>query len=238
MSETAIRTPVALDATGRCLHCLPVDADIVGLFGHDPLGHRIVSALLRHGVDSVAQLARYTTLELSLVRDLGQSAIERIRTQVPEPATRAQPPAPFTPAAPVFFDDQAHADGTPVTAAERLSLALLARLPVEIDISPTALAQHATAAALWALTAVSCTDPRIWRHAHPEGIAFAPILDEPGWSKPERMIIRLARKIAGRSQNAAGQFDLVELAGTLDDDQWRALLTALQVCRAGLRGEL
>src|SRR5581483_2449565 len=66
MSETAIRTPVALDATGRCLHCLPVDADIVGLFGHDPLGHRIVSALLRHGVDSVAQLARYTTLELSL----------------------------------------------------------------------------------------------------------------------------------------------------------------------------
>jgi hypothetical protein len=235
VTETA--TPAAgLGASARCAHCPAVDSDLTGLLGHDPLAHRTLGTLLRYGVETREQLARLTTLDLLLMRSLGHHAVDRIRETVPEPPNTAASPVVFTPAPPVFFDDQAAGDPSEVTDADRLSLALLARLPAEADVAPAMLADSESAAALWALTAVSRTDPRIWRHVHATRIAFPRVLEEPGFSTTERMLLRLARSLAACTPHMYVGIDLPGLALALDDDQWRALLTALQVRRAGLRG--
>lgn len=241
MTETITRTEPAaevIDANGRCRHCMPVHSDLVGLFGHDALGHRVVSRLLEHGVLTRRHLASLTSLDLLLIRGFGHGAVERIRTFIPEPATAPLPSAPATlppPREQLRDPDELYG----ATNADLRDLALLARLPAEVEVTPATLADSAIVAALWTLVAISRTDPRIWRHVHlgASGISFNRLMDEKGFTRTERTLLRIARSLARRGPYAAVQVDLPALLQQLDTDQWVCVLNALNVCRAHLRGE-
>lgn len=241
MTETLL-PPLApsLGQGGPCRNCLPVDSDLVAAFGHDPIGHRLVSSLLRAGISTRSQLATRTDLQLLVLRHIGTCGLARIRAHIPAPAAapapatlqaatpataqNAPPPVPVLPVRPVR-----------AAGAERMQTALLLRLPAEVEFTERMLADSATAAALWALTAISRTDPRLWRHIHPPRIGFYGLIRED-WSPVERTLLRIAYTLAGWRRKQL-RFDLHQLAAELDQDQWHALTTALRVGHAALRGE-
>lgn len=55
--------------------------------GHDRVGHYVYSTLVNAGIDSLPHLAAKSTVELERIGGLGASSIERIRAEVPEPAS-------------------------------------------------------------------------------------------------------------------------------------------------------
>lgn len=239
MSDTTA-SPMAANAAepaSRCLHCLSINGELAGLFGHDPAGHRVVGALLREGLTARWQLERATDLQLLLIRDIGTLALARIRSVFPEPApaplSTAPASLPFT-----LAPDDGRDEPDDVSDADRQRLALLARLPAEVDIAASELTGSESTAALWVLTAISRTDPRIWRHVRPQWIAFARMQEEEGFTAFERMLLRVARSLYGHARNPYVDLDLPGICRTLDDDQWAALMTGLAVRRAGLRGEV
>lgn len=224
MSDTAALSRGAaqpIRTTAHCRHCAAMASEIAGLFGHDHLGHRTVSALLRAGVDSRELLAQLTDSQLLGVRDVGNGAIERMRTILPSPtaATAEQRPA----WRPRPFDRRAH-----------FSLAaLLDRLPEDLRATIKPPIASNIAAPLWLLTAFSSTDPRIWRHVDRSRIRFPAILCENGWSLPDRALLAAARYLNGATTTRP---DALLLAEALDDECWEAFLEALRIRRTGLRG--
>ena len=200
-------TETTLAGTEMCRHCAAVPADFADDLGHDHLGHRTVSALMNAGIDTRERLAKATDAELIFVRNLGDLGRIRIRQVFPAPKL----PAP-------------RACYSPHT--------LLDRLPVGTDLPDWMVTESASAAPLWILTAMSRADQRIWRHVNTHGIKFAAILREGGWSPTERALLAAARSLSG----TRAAVDLDELAVSLDSPRWDALMEALRIRRAGLRG--
>jgi len=191
-----------------CAHCALVPADFADDLGHDHLGHYAVGVLRRGGIDTRARLAQATDAELMLVRNLGPQARARVRQAFPAPQP-TQRPAGYSPRA------------------------LLDRLPASVDVPHWMLTDSAAAASLWILTAISRTDKRIWQHLTHRMIKYADIVREGGWSPSELALLHAARCLAGQAQIGP---NLDELAASLDETRWDALLEALRIRRTGLRG--
>ena len=113
-------------------------------------------------------------------------------------------------------------------------VALLDRLPDDVPVEAWMLTEGAKAAPLWILTAFGRRDFRIWGNVLPNYIEFDLILGEEGWSGSERALLRAAANLGGYPNVPV---DLAELAASLDDERWDALLSGLRIRRAKLRGE-
>lgn len=123
-----------------------------------------------------------------------------------------------------------------ITAADRYSPAsLLDRLPDTIDFAPYMLTDSDTAAALWILSCFPHGERRVWDHVGPTSIDFDTIIDEVGWTSSERGLIAAAQLLAAQGWHS--DFDLNNLAVSLDDERWDAFMEALRIRRAGLRGQ-
>jgi hypothetical protein len=99
------------------------------------------------------------------------------------------------------------------------------------------LADSAWRAALHLLTADPFAhDRRVWAHVDLDQglIDFDAILAE-SWSSGERRLLGAAASLFG-AEYPAGLVDLTELAGGVDDTNWRLLLGALALRRAGMCG--
>jgi hypothetical protein len=99
------------------------------------------------------------------------------------------------------------------------------------------LADSAWRAVLHLLTAdLFAHDQRVWAHVDLDqaGIDFDAILAE-SWSSGERRLLGAAASLFG-AEHPTGLVDLTELAGGLDDSNWRLLLGALALRRAGMCG--
>jgi hypothetical protein len=99
------------------------------------------------------------------------------------------------------------------------------------------LADSAWRAALHLLTADPFAhDRRVWAHVDLDQglIDFDAILAE-SWSSGERRLLGAAASLFG-AEYPAGLVDLTELAGGVDDTNWRLLLRALALRRAGMVG--
>jgi hypothetical protein len=97
------------------------------------------------------------------------------------------------------------------------------------------LADSAWQAALHLLTADPFAhDRRVWAHVDLDQglIDFDAILAE-SWSSGERRLLGAAASLFG-AEYPAGLVDLTELAGGVDDSNWRLLLGALALRRAGM----
>lgn len=108
--------------------------------------------------------------------------------------------------------------------------ALMERLPIRVE--PWMLTDSDRAAPLWLLTFFPADEPRIWGHVRPTVIGWKRMLREPRWTGAERALIRAASSLAG----VGTAVDLDHLAVDLDNARWGALLEAMRVRRAGLRG--
>lgn len=107
---------------------------------------------------------------------------------------------------------------------------LMERLPVRVE--PWMLTDSDRAAPLWLLASFPPDEARIWGHVRPGAIGWKRMLREPRWTGAERALIRAACSLAG----VGAAVDLDHLAVDLDDARWGALLEAMRVRRAGLRG--
>ena len=99
------------------------------------------------------------------------------------------------------------------------------------------LADSAWRAALHLLTAnLFALDRRVWAHVDLDqaGIDFDAILAE-SWSSGERRLLEAAASLFG-AEHPTGLVDLTELAGGVDDTNWRLLVGALALRRAGMCG--
>jgi hypothetical protein len=99
------------------------------------------------------------------------------------------------------------------------------------------LADSAWRAALHLLTADPFAhDRRVWARVDLDQglIDFDAILAE-SWSSGERRLLGAAASLFG-AEYPAGLVDLTELAGGVDDTNWRLLLGALALRRAGMVG--
>jgi hypothetical protein len=99
------------------------------------------------------------------------------------------------------------------------------------------LADSAWRAALHLLTADPFAhDRRVWARVDLDQglIDFDAILAE-SWSSGERRLLGAAASLFG-TEYPAGLVDLTELAGGVDDTNWRLLLGALALRRAGMVG--
>lgn len=205
--------------TQDCRLCRHITSELRGALGHDSMGHRAVNRLLAAGIDTRWQAAQLSDAQLEHVHGLGAQQKARIRACIPPGSADAQPPA-ASPAQP---------------AGHYSPVALLERLPEQLDVTEAMLTSSASAAPLWLLSALSRTDARIWRHVARTRIAFDAMVREPGWSGAERALIETARGLSG-APSAPCVFSLGDLAALLDDGQWDGLLEALRIRRAGLRG--
>ena len=124
----------------------------------------------------------------------------------------------------------------PIPAPRYSPVNLLDRLPAHVEYAPHMLTDSDKAAPLWILSCFPERDTRIWRHVGATSLDLNAIVCESGWTQAELALIIAACSLTGLDAGAG--LDLDELATRLDDERWEALLEAMRIRRAGLRGQL
>lgn len=93
------------------------------------------------------------------------------------------------------------------------------------DAARAALAHPERGPALLILVLAFDADPRVWGHVTDDylRIDFRTILDQPTWSRGERLLLELAASLADRGQRV----DFGALRATLSDHHWRVAARAM-----------